>query len=573
MKVIHFTKSVHCIVLCATALTFSACPKPQRDPHIVRNHHDFKEDPKFISPPTLGHPIYACGSAVTVQNFIPGAKIEVFINNAPAPNPTFIGQIPTPGEVHDTGTSFTPGMVVYVTQTFNGAVSAHSNSVTVTDYTEDYPNGLPQPRLFAHPLFQCGHAVLAEDVIPNSKVTIQTEDDNGAGGFKPAVDAGSFQASTEWGLNWTGVNPEFGLHARVSATAQMCTAKSPRSDFEITDPPPSPVPPGSTEKPIIQGQTLVTVWGATGPPNDPAQHGAILTVRDTVPNVRGKTPSPGGVPHIMGISPAASAGEQLSVTQTLCTESVPGTPTTVSDCDAMPAPVIKPPLPGDTTITVTQQIPGAEILVFASGQEIGHSAGSSINLSRPVNDGETVVVEQRLGKCTGRFVYQIDVTCALGSAPGACSSDWPAFRQNGLRTARQVQASPLSDPYAVKKLEVKAKLTAPDGGVFVASPVIYKGRVFIGSNRGHLYAFDSNFANNAAQLWQYPPAGQPALLSSYASASGVCHNPSSEGVAASVAIANTKEHGDLVILGAPDQGRPDDPGGKFGSGWVSKFSH
>ena len=43
----------------------------------------------------------------------------------------------------------------------------------------------------------------------------------------------------------------------------------------------------------------------------------------------------------------------------------------------------------------------------------------------------------------------------------------------------------------IRELEVKAKLTAPDGGVFVASPVIYKGRVFVGSNRGHLYAFRS----------------------------------------------------------------------------------
>jgi PQQ-like domain len=455
---------------------------------------------------------------------------------------------------------FTEGQTVFVTQTFNGATSTKSNVVPVTSHTKDYPTGLPKPRIFKKPLFQCGHAVLVEDVVPGSNVTVRAEDAVGGGAFKPGVDVGSFQASTSWGLNWTGVNPEFTLGARISATAQLCRDASPRSDFEITVSPPSPTPAGSIETPVIEGQTLINIWGAGGPPNDPPQHGAIVTVRDTAATVRGQSAIPGGVPHTLGVSPAASANQKLNVTQKLCKESAPGVPTTVGRCSAMPAPIIKPPLPGDTTINVTQQLPGAEILVFANGEEVGHSAGSVINLSRALNDGETVVVVQRLGKCTGRFVYQIKVECALGSAPGACSGDWPAFRQSGLRTARQVQASPLSNPYSVKTLVVKAQTTAPDGGIFVASPVIAGGRLFIGSNKGHLYAFDANFADGAAPLWQYPPKDENPLTSSF-----TC-NPSSEGLAASVAIASSRKHGSLVILGAPDIGRPDDPGGKFGSG-------
>ena len=554
------------LVLLLGAALLAACHKHppkgahQKDPHVVRNPGDFKEDRKFISPPTLGQPIYACSSAITVQNFVPGAKIEVFIDGAPAPNPSFIGTLPSPGQTHETGVKFTAGQTVYVTQTLGSATSAHSNQVTVTSHTEDFPAGLPKPRLFAHPLYQCGHAVLVEDVVPGSSVTVHTEDDAGGGTFKPIKDVGAFQASTEWGLNWTGVSPEFSLAARVSATAQLCTDNSPRSDYEITVAGPSPVPPGSLEKPIIEGQTLVTVWGKNGPPNDPLTHGVIATIRDSVPNVRGQSSSPGGVPHIFGIGPPAATGEKLDVTQKLCTEGPPGTPTVVENCAAMPAPIIKAPLPGDTKIVVTQMIPGAEILVFASGQEIGHSSGSVINLSRPLNNGETVIVVQRLGKCTGSFVYQITVECALGTAPGACSSDWPAFRQNGLRTARQTQHSVLGDPYMVKKLEVKASTTAPDGGEFVASPVIVGGKVFIGSNAGHLYAFDANFANNAAPLWQYPPASESPLTSTF-----TC-NPSSDGIAASVAWASSRERGALIILQAPDRGRPSDPGGKFGNG-------
>src|SRR5262249_61491339 len=74
----------------------------------------------------------------------------------------------------------------------------------------------------------------------------------------------------------------------------------------------------------------------------------------------------------------------------------------------------------------------------------------------------------------------------------------------------------------------------------------------------------------AAPLRKSRPAGEPPLLSDYASASTVsCHNPSSEGIAASVAIAVSRERGTLVILAAPDRGRPDDPGGRFGSGMGS----
>ncbi|MGJ0491187.1 PQQ-binding-like beta-propeller repeat protein [Methylobacter sp.] len=558
------------VFLCVVSFSGTGQEGEHKDPHIVRHPGELKEDANFVSPPTLGFPIYACGTAITVSNYILGAKIEVFIDGSPAPNPSFIAQAnPLLGQTHDTGFSFTEGKVIYVTQTYNGATSAHSNSVTVTSHTADYPKGLPKPRLFKHPLYECGHAVLVEDVVPNSQVTIHAEDPDGAGGFKPEVDVGGFQASTSWGLNWSGVNPQFTLGARVIATAKICTDPSPRSDPEITVTGPTPMPPGSTEKPVIDGQTLINIWGENGPPNDPPAHGAIVTLRDVSATIRGQSAIPGGVSHTLGIGSPAAAGEQFTVTQTLCTESTPGTPTAVEDCSALPAPIIKPPLPGDTKIIVTyqtpgDQIPGAEILVFASGQEIGHASGSSINLSRALNDGENVIVVQKLGKCTGNLVYQINVECALGSAPGACSSDWPAFRQNGLRTARQVQASPLGDPYAVKTLQVKASVTAPDGGVFVASPVIYDGRVFIGSNHGHLYAFDANFAEGATPLWQYPPIDEPALDSSYAAGSA-CHNPSSEGIAASVAIAQS-ERGPLVILAGPDRGRPSDPGGRFGSG-------
>src|SRR5262245_32249575 len=70
---------------------------PAKDEHVVENRHDYEEDPRFISPPILGRPIYACSSNVTITGFLKGATLNVFINGAPAPNPSVVGQIPEVG--------------------------------------------------------------------------------------------------------------------------------------------------------------------------------------------------------------------------------------------------------------------------------------------------------------------------------------------------------------------------------------------------------------------------------------------------------------------------------------------
>ncbi len=541
----------------------------QKDPHVVPNEKDWEENPKFVSPPTLGHPIYACSTNVTISNFIKGATLNVFIDGAPAPNPSVVGQVPEIGVNFDVGAAFTVGQVVTVTQTFNGATSLPSNAVPVTSHTVDYPTGLPKPRLFKHPLRQCGHAVLVEDTVPGSKVDVFAENSAGPGTFGPKATVGGFSSSTNWGWNWTGVTPQFELGARVSAQAKLCTDTSPVSDFEITIPPPAPMPAGTVEPPVIEGQDLVTIWGAGGP-GDPPQHGPILKVyrNNGAGPVVGSTPAPGGAPHLLGISPAATSGVPHIATQTLCAESNPGdsTPTPTLPCSEMPAPKIKPPLPGDTKIYVTEHIPGAEILVFAGAEEVGHSGGNVINLSRALLNGETVKVMQRLGKCMSPFRYQIVVDCALGDNPRACSGEWSAFRHNGLRNARQTKASPLGDPYAVKTLQIVWNFNSPDGGSFTASPVVFNNRLYIGTSNGHLFAFDATTggAPVGTPLWQFPPAGQPALTTQWATA-GPCANPSSVGIASSVAMAKI-DGVDVVILAAPDQGRPSDPGGKFGSG-------
>ena len=208
------------------------------------------------------------------------------------------------------------------------------------------------------------------------------------------------------------------------------------------------------------------------------------------------------------------------------------------------APIIRPPLPGENFIEVTQAEPNAHIFVYGSDGEIGDGGGSPIILTRVLVAGETIDVVQQVGPCISTWVYRVRVECPAGDDGKECGTgDWPAFRQNPLRNAQQTQASVLASPAAVKRLRVRWQFR-PSGGVgFRASPIVHNGRVFIGNGNGRLYALD---ANSGALLWQYPAAAQPALTTQFSS------NPSSFGIASSAAIGRARE-GDVVIFGAPDQ--------------------
>lgn len=153
----------------------------------------------------------------------------------------------------------------------------------------------------------------------------------------------------------------------------------------------------------------------------------------------------------------------------------------------------------------------------------------------------------RLGLVITKFVLILLVTVSLSN----CSSDWPAFRHNVLRTGAQLNSGPLTDAAKVSG-QWTTVWTFPDSagvalnpapGPFRASPMVYKGVVYIGNSNGYFYAID---ASNGKLKWQYPSMGSPALTQTFIS------NPSSEGIASSGIIASINGI-DAVIFGAPDR--------------------
>lgn len=144
-------------------------------------------------------------------------------------------------------------------------------------------------------------------------------------------------------------------------------------------------------------------------------------------------------------------------------------------------------------------------------------------------------------------VSKPSVVLLVALALAGCSSDWPAFRHNALRSGGQLNNGPLANPAKVAGLSIgwtfPVGAVTPAPGPFRAGPIVYKGVVYIGNSNGHLYAIN---ASNGSVKWVYPSGAAPALTSTF-----TC-NPSSEGIASSAMIGEIGGT-DAVIFGAPDR--------------------
>jgi outer membrane protein assembly factor BamB len=530
------------IVLCCVGSPAPQPPGPSSVPSDgqVVPVKDLRDDPSVLSPLILNEPIYECTDTVFVQGYVPNAEIQVFV--AGDPSPIGNGHSLLPSLSIKTTITFTKGQVITATQTVNGHTSAPSNAVTVRSHTDDYPNGIPRPRLDPPPLYHCGRATGARDILPGAHLEFISEPALG-GGFGPPVTIASMDGAGP--SQWMIVNPAFGLGDRVHAEYRICADVSPPTHPEIVQEQPATIPAPTVDQ-GYEGQQIIVVRNVL--------NGATLDVfANDLAHRIGGSPTPGGSGQQVIVSPPAVPGDSLFAIQALCDKSPPGPGVVVKPCRDLPAAKIKPPEPDDTQVEVVDSVPGAAIQIYANGQKIGDGGGTPINLVRPLNDGEIVTVVQILGSCQSQWAFEVPVGCRASSDALACSGDWPAFGHDSTRRGEQPKNSALADPFLVRTLQVRWRFTPPESGGFRASPIVYKGVVYVGSGNGRLYALD---ANTGTLLWQYPPPGQPPLTSSY-----TC-NPSSFGIASSASIARIRNEVDAVIFGAPDRSLP--PG--LGSG-------
>lgn len=513
-------------------------PQQPNDGRVVEGGSDWKDNREVVSPIILREPLYECTNVVWVRGFIQGADVTIFEGANPIGTAT--GRFPS-GEQFKVSITFARGQVITAKQTFQGVTGGPSNAVTVRGVRDDYPSGVPTPNIIPPPLFKCGLATSGNNFIPGAEITVQSEASTGGGGFGPAVAIGGGAAAAPWPDWWTGVGPPFEQAARVTLQYKVCDLTSPRSAPQIVQAQPA-IPAVAVQDNVYEGGRIVVVEGGL--------NGARLRVFSGTTNI-GDSPTPGGAPQQMWIDPAASSGTTLKANQSLCDTGPdsPGVP--VRPCSDLPAAIAKQPQPGDDRIELITYVPGARIIVLAGGVEIGDGGAPVLMLTRPLNDGEELTIIQMLGECRSRWVHVITVRCPFGTDPKACSADWPMFRHNTARNGQQPKASALANPDLVRLLKTKSPWPfRPSGSVgFRASPVVYKGIVYIGNQNGRFYAVDGT---TGAQIWQYPLAPQPPLTSTFVS------NQSSVGIASSATIARiSKAQGgkdvDVVIFGAPDR--------------------
>src|SRR5712672_221799 len=115
-----------------------------------------------------------------------------------------------------------------------------------------------------------------------------------------------------------------------------------------------------------------------------------------------------------------------------------------------------------------------------------------------------------------KLMLVVPVLWVICSA-GCREQEWPEFRYDPMRTAHQPNSTALSDPAKVPSLAVRWTWSAHAPGTggragFRATPVINDKIRYIGNGNGYFYALD---AEMGVLLWQYPPAGQPALVSQF----------------------------------------------------------
>ena len=391
-------------IACLVALLFIAgCddnnlpggPREQTGGHTVQRP-DVGSNPTVISSIIIVPPLLNCATSVTVMGFIPGAKIRIYEGTNVIGGD--IGLDPD-GVTIPVSPALASTQVITATQEFEGLESAKSSAVNVQVIFDVYPSGLPKPGFPFTYLYRCGIATIVDNLPPGGQVRVSDQ----ANASAPMNLIASANGVT--GGQYVVVSPAFQKDHLITAESQICTIISPSADAQIVQEAPATLPLPTTD-PVIENATFIVVHGMV--------NGARVKV-SRAGTVIADFGAPAG--HVKVLGPSVNAGDVLEVQQELCGVTSGVTTVTVQACSALQPPVLIGPHAGDVVAQLANVVAGSRIQIYSGSQEIADGGGSSLVYTRPLVDGETLVVIQSLGSCVSSSGYSVVVGTGLND-PG-----------------------------------------------------------------------------------------------------------------------------------------------------------
>lgn len=349
---------------------------------------DLKDNPEVISPPYVEEPIYECGTSIVVKGFLPHAKLELDISgNILSDQATY--SEPN-GHKFDNLVPLIAGQQIRARQIRNNIVSPWSPVVIVKSLKEDFPNGIPRPRINPAPIYVCGARTGVSNLLNGANVWIETNTDGEVGRVNGC--------SEHQGIN---VNPEYKKNQQVIAFTELCGDIS-ESTTHDTIPYSGTLPTPSIDD-FYEGGEQIRITNVV--------NGAKFTVERPSQGTISSGRTWGGA-HLVNVNPAILNGETFIVKQSLCSgdESDSGKKDS-RPCSDLPIAIPLPFQVGDIFIRISNPVPSAIIKIFADSEKIGESSGSIIYLTRPISDGETIYIIQQSGNCNSQYATGVNPSC------------------------------------------------------------------------------------------------------------------------------------------------------------------
>ena len=274
-----------------------------------------------------------------------------------------------------------------------------------------------------------------------------------------------------------------------------------------------------------------------------------------------------GERNLVSVEPLES-GLQYIALQSMCDLDATSDPVDVGDQIAIP--VVQAPIcPGTREVRVehTQFTNDVEVFINGISRGLATSPGGTtvvlLSEDASLEKGDVVTAQQSNVALQSDLDQVVPVIVSSTDGVSPCTDQWPTFQHDNLRTANQMDHGervtdvglltelgfsgpsfqfPASDAQRAE-LELVDDADSRDYHGFSASPIVYRGFVYVGSHNGRMYALD---ATNLSFKWEFPERPQAPLQSSYG------RNTSSRGIASTAAMA-TISGKDVVLFAAPDQ--------------------